>query len=337
VPQNLQQESASNSSHDPSQSGLRIYTEVPLQTLLRIARRPPTLIGFAMIIWALAEIGGPYVFGRRVPLLQIVWLRYAFYLAFMIVALGPRYGLGFVRTRHPWMQLVRSGTMLIMPAAFAVAAQELRISQVMSVFWIAPAMLLLFARVAGDHGSRLVWLTTLSAWVGVLIVHRPPVLVIGWPGVAALVGAASFSGYLVLTWVVDRKETLLTNLFHSAAGVFVALTFAMPFVWTPIGLYDVLGAAALGACTWMVFCFLELGIREAGPSAIAPFLFTQALIEAGVRIGIRGPDIPLVAGSLVIVGAMALWLWRVNTNERVTALHYSTVGAELPRRTAPVD
>jgi hypothetical protein len=279
-----------------------------------------------MIIWALAEFGGAYVFGSRVPLLQVVWLRYGLYLACMLVAFGGPDRLRFVRTRHPWLQLARSLTMLVMPAAFAIATRELRVAQVMSVFWIAPAMVLLLARATGDRASRLLWFTTLTAWAGVLIIQRPPAHAIGWSGMAALVMAGSFSAYVVLTSVLDRKETLLTNLFHSAAGVFVALTFAMPFVWTPIGLFEVLAATALAACTWTFFCLLELGVREAGPSAIAPFLFTQALVEAGIRIGTRGPDIRLDVGALLIAGAMALWLLRAKTNDhRATPRHYSTV------------
>jgi len=129
----------------------------------------------------------------------------------------------------------------------------------------------------------------------------------GWGVLAAMGMACSYSGYIVLTRVLDRTEPMLTNLFYSALGVFAVLTFAAPLFWTPVGARELLAGCALAASGWIVLYLLELALRRDTPSRLAPFLLAQTLIDVVFRAVDRGqmPSVSILLGGGTIAVAIA--------------------------------
>ena len=248
------------------------------------ANRSAALICSAMIMWTVTEVVGG-LFLKGMPILQIVWLRYACHLSLMLFAFGIPHRLRFLRTGRPFLQISRSLLMLTMPLCYAVALGGAGHSDVMGVFWIAPVLVLVMAPLAGDRVPPLASITAITAWLGALVIYRPPIVGMGWAAVAAVGMATSFSGYVAMTRVLDRTASLLTNLFYSAAGVFVALSLVLPSFWSPITPRVMLGGMAVAVVGWMGLYLLDLSVRRESTACLAPFLYIQVLIEAGLRIG----------------------------------------------------
>ncbi len=259
----------------------------------------------AMVMWTVTEaVGG--LFLRGMPILQIVWLRYAFHLLLMLLAFGVPLRLRFLRTGRPFLQISRSLLMLTMPICFAVALGGAAQSEVMGAFWIAPVLVLMMAPLTGERVPILAWITTITAWLGAIMIYRPPFAGMGWAAGAALGMAASFSAYIAMTRVLDRTESLLTNLFYSAVGVFVALSVALPFFWSPITPRVMLGGMAVAVSGLGALYLLDLSVRGDSMARLAPFLYTQVLIEMGLRMGRGfGHQTYLEVGAAITVSALA--------------------------------
>jgi hypothetical protein len=261
----------------------------------------------AVLLWIATEIAGGLAF-RRTPIPQTVWMRYCFHLLLMALVLGGPSKFSFVRTGRPWLQLFRSLLMLSMPLSFGLALQTARTQSVYGVFWIAPFLVIVLSAIAGERVPRFAWVAGGFGWLGALIVYTPPVLQMSWAVIPSLVMALSFSLYIVLTRVLDRTEPVLTNLFYSAVGVFVVLSIALPWFWTPIGLREVVGGIVVAVCGWTGLLVLELAIRRELPSRLAPFLFIQVIVDVAARILDRDvvPALHVLLGAVIIVAAAAV-------------------------------
>jgi hypothetical protein len=179
----------------------------------------------------------------------------------MLALQASRVGLEFVRTSRPVLQLARSLTMLLMPACLALGTGGAKPVHVFGVFWIDPLLVLLLTSGAGDRPSGRTWVAIVAGWCGAMAVYQPPVASIGASVVYGIGMAASFAGYVVMTRAVHDTDTLLTNQFYSALGVFVALTPAVGFFWNVPSTRMVVGSGPRG-CGWLA---LAGGPRSSGP------------------------------------------------------------------------
>jgi drug/metabolite transporter (DMT)-like permease len=272
---------------------------------------PPALVALAMVMWVVTEIIVALTFGQSYPIPQIVWLRYAFHLGLMCVFLGPRYRFDFIRTSRPWLQLVRSLLMLIMPLSAALAIQQTRWFNVGAIFWVAPLLVMILAVIAREQTPLFAWVTTLLALAGLVMLYRPSLTTMGGTAVVAtLATAASFAGYVVLTRVLDRTEPILTNLFHSGLGVFIALSVTLATYWVPISTRQIVGALLVAVCGWLTLWLLELALRQESPGRLAPFLFVQAIVEWALRANRSTfADIPRLGAFTVVVASLSVAYW----------------------------
>jgi drug/metabolite transporter (DMT)-like permease len=271
---------------------------------------PPALVTLAMIMWVITEIIVAISFGRAYPIPQIVWLRYAFHLVLMCLILGVPYRFSFVLTRRPWLQLFRSLLMLVMPLSYAMAIQQTRWSNVAALFWLAPLLVIVMGGLAGERTPRFAWITTVVALVGAVVMYRPALTTLGAGVLPTLAMAASFSGYIVLTRVLDRTEPLLTNLFHSALGVFVALSIPLLHLWVPVSTRQIIGALVVAVCGWLTLWLLELGLRQDSPGRLAPFLFVQAVLEWGLGANRATlTHVADIAAVFLMLASMSVALW----------------------------
>jgi len=258
-----------------------------------------------MTLWSLVEIVAALA-TREIPIPELVWLRYLFHLSFMLLVVAPIAGTGFIRTGRPVLQIFRSLLMLVMPLSFMLALPVMSAGQAFAEFWIAPVLVLLMAAAIGERASWLTWAAVVLGWCGAAITYRTALAGLHW-SVYPVIMAASFALYVVLTRVLDRTETLLANLFYTAAGVAIALTPVIPFIWQPPSLKVLAVCAAVGLLGWVSLWTLELSLRATSASWISPFMFAQIIAADVMRLVIRGQaGHAVVAGGLIIGFALCL-------------------------------
>jgi len=291
----------------------------PLHPVASLAQRAPgrgamLLLALFALAWAVVE----GVFGARLQLhyslMQVVWCRYAVHLACLGLLVGWRAPSRLWRTRRLGFQLSRSLLMLVMPASFALSlAAGDRPGTVWALFWVAPLMILGFARLAlGERVPRWVWAVA-AIGSGVAAVMAEPALPRSLAGaVLPIVMALSFSIYVVMTRAL-RDEPVQANLFFTALGVFALLTPLMPFVWVMPNLHDAALLAGIGIVGLLALWALDRACERAPVAQVAPTLHVHLLCMALVEWGAAGEAFThrdLLGAAWIAVALLALWLWQ---------------------------
>lgn len=244
------------------------------------------LICLVSFIWALMEIFTSYA-STKYSLYQVVWVRYATHLIFMLLVFAPRHGLRLVTTRRIGLQLVRGLMMLVMPASFILGVNYMPVANILSIFWLAPLMIMLLSILLMKEGAAwYYWAIMLVGFACILVLTRPT-----WSGslsgvLLSLAMGLSFSLYLVMTRML-REESTLTNLFYTAVCVLIPLSIGLPTFWQPLTLQGSLMMAAIGLLGFALLWVLDKALEMMSAAAAAPFLFSQMFFIIALRLMIR--------------------------------------------------
>lgn len=264
-------------------------------------------------LWAAIEILAWQVLQRYSPY-QVVWTRYAVHLLLMLLLFGWREPARLVRTRRPVFQLLRSLLMLAMPASWVMGVQAgLSGETVMSIFWVSPLLVLaLGALFLNERMPLAIWLATLLACAGALLVHplhaMPPPQLLVYP----LAMALSFSGYVVMTRAL-RGEATRANLFYTALGVFLALSPFMPSLWQWPAPADLAVMVAVGVLGCLTLYALDRSTAAAPVGLSAPVITMQIALTVSLLLALgvwKTGSLPLhVALGLCLMAGVAAFVW----------------------------
>lgn len=287
------------------------------------SRRALWLLVLFALSWTLLEGVVGAQFQNQYHLLQIVWCRYAVHLLAVLLIWGRSDTARLWRTRRPVFHALRSLCMLVMPLGFAMAVYGgMPGHTVWALFWIAPLLILMLAR--GWLGERVpapAWLAAALGAVAALLLlglARPVDLgLVGWP----LAMAASFAVYVAMTRQL-RDEAVHTNLFHTAAGVFLVLTVFMPSVWVTPTLHDLAVLVGIGLVGLFGLWALDRAC-EAGPLASStPVLFLHLAGMFVIESLARGAaPSARQAMALALVALVLLIAWHVGAAHRAPPTH----------------
>lgn len=281
-------------------------------SLLPDRRLALLLIACFAVLWAIVEdeLGArlQYPYDLR----QVVWCRYASHLVVVALVWGWRAPKTFWRTARLPLQLGRSLLMLVMPMSFMYAAMAgVSLSTVWAVFWTAPLMILVGARVyGGEQASFGVWIVTTVAVVAATVIIHPSALPAPRVLVLSLIMAASFAYYVVLTREL-RHEQLSANLFYTAAGVIIPLSLLMRGAWHAPTPHDAMILFGIGALGFVALLALDRAAERTGLSWTAAALTLQVVVAQCIR-GTRDvsalPASFAVGTVVIVVCVAALWI-----------------------------
>lgn len=228
------------------------------------------------LLWAAIEGIGVLLANDHNPL-QVVWVRYATHLLFLVALFAPSRGKALVRTTRLRLQLVRGLLMLLMPLCFLAALSLSEPEDVLGVFWIVPLLtMVLSVWLLRERVESWRWPVVLGGWIGALLILRPSSGALGLSTLPALGMALCLALYLVMTALL-RDQSTLTNLVYTATCVLAPLSLLVPAVWSmptvrTLALMAAIGLLGLGA----LFMF-DRAIDMAPVSGVAPMLYTQPL------------------------------------------------------------
>ncbi|MEE9433628.1 MAG: DMT family transporter [Sphingorhabdus sp.] len=186
---------------------------------------------------------------------------------------------------------------------------------------------LLSAWLLGERAGRIVWIVTLVAFVGVLVILRPNFLSLGWAALLPIVAALGMAVVMIGNRMVAGAGSALQMQFWIAA-------FAAPFIilaaflghasgieplkvtmpdWSIIARCAVVAVIA-SASHWLVY----LGTTRASAAEIAPSVYVQLLVALliGMLLFNDWPDMLSLLGAAIIIGA-GLYLWQHRRGGRV--------------------
>lgn len=257
--------------------------------------------------------------GVFVPVLLLLWARYAFQAVVMAVWLLLRPGTGF-RVAHPKFQIARGALLMTSSVMSFVGLRYMPLAEFTAVGMLTPVVVTILAALFLDERvSTLRWALVFAGFAGALIVIRPGSGVFGWVAGFPLLMALSYGSFQVLTAKLAALEQPLTTHFYTGL---VGLVFVTPVLWfsgldalsivrsaPPLHWLLLLAVGAFGTAGHLCLIF-ALGM--APTATLMPFIYAQigfALAASGWVFS-HVPDSWAWLGMCIIAasGAATVWL-----------------------------
>ena len=247
------------------------------------------------------------------PVLQVVWLRFATHALFSALALAPRQGRALFRTRRPVLQALRATMLFTMTALNFTALQYLQLSVTASIFFSSPILIaLISATVLRERLDLGRWLAILGGFAGVLVIVQPGADTFHPAMLLSVVNAVLYALFNLVTRNLAAYDSPETTNVLSALGATVALAPFAWFVWqTPADWLQWVVACLLGVFGGVGHHFLAVAHRHARASVLAPFLYPQVVymsVFGYLAFGdVPGPNV--VTGAVIVI-ASGLYLFQ---------------------------
>jgi drug/metabolite transporter (DMT)-like permease len=131
------------------------------------------LVSFTTLMFACLDALAKHLV-QELPVLQVVWLRFATHVLIMAVLLWPQHGRQLVTVQRPRLHFLRGLMMCAMTALNFWALQYLQLAETGAMQFSVPILIAVFsAWWLGERLDKRRWLAILAGFVGVLIIIRP--------------------------------------------------------------------------------------------------------------------------------------------------------------------
>lgn len=280
---------------------------------------PPTLAGVslamtALLLFVVMDTLIKWLTGH-VPVLQVVWARFAFHLLFVALAIGFTAGWRPFIARAPAMQTLRSLCLVGCSIVFAYALSLVPLADATAVGFASPLLTVaLAAWWLREPVSPRRWAGVVVGLAGVMVAIRPPFLT-GEPVSPALLLPLASAGLLAVYHILTRRLATLddprTTILHTSLAALAVTSLAQPFVWQPPAGLDWLAFAALGALGAGSHYLLVLAYARAPASLLGPLSYAQLFwaVLASWLVFADAPDRWTLLGAAVIAAGGLLVAW----------------------------
>ena len=251
--------------------------------------------------------------GSRYDVVQIVYLNSVFALP-AIAAVGmARGGWRRLRPRRWRLHLARWSVSYLATLLIFWSYPRLPLADVYAILFASPLLVTaLSAPILGEPVGWRCWLAVATGFLGVLVILAPGQGEVGWPALAALLGAIGHAVNMLLIRQIGRADEPVEAIGVAGNGLTVLLTPALlAWVWIVPSAPDLLLTALAGSVAGSAFLLLAAAFRAAPAATVAPFQYSQML--HGIAIGwlcfAERPGPRMLAGAAIVVGC-GLYLLR---------------------------
>jgi len=269
------------------------------------------LVSFTYVLFTLLDGSAKWLVGS-VPVIVVVWLRFATHVLFAGVLLLPLRGLSLVRTRHLRWHILRALMFVAMTGMNFWALQYLQLTVTSSIFFTVPILIALFAApMLGEKLDRGRWAAVVLGFAGVLVIIRPGSAAFHPAMIAAMVNAVLYALFNLMTRRLAAYDSPETIQFLPAVGATLVLApFAIAYWQSPAGWLEWGVLCLLGVCGGLGHYLLALAHRYAPATVLAPFLYQQVVYMALFGYLVFGdvPGAPVWIGAAIVI-ASGLYLF----------------------------
>ncbi len=281
------------------------------------------LLGIALILICTGVFASLDALGKaliaRYPVWEILFFRYCFFLAVMVLWVRPRMVWGhLVSVRRPWLQVVRSGMSVADQVIFITGLSFLALADAHVVVAMGPLLVTaLSVPFLGETVGIRRWAAVSVGFLGVVFVLQPGGDLFRPASLFPVASAFLFAFYQITTRIVNATDSGKATLLYTSGVGAVIFALLAPFGWvTPQGgdwaLLLVLAILALIAHSLLI-----QALKWAPAAVLQPFFYATLIwaIGLGWLVFDELPGPITLAGALVIV---ASGLYTVH-RERVAA------------------
>lgn len=270
------------------------------------------LVTLATLCFSILDASAKWLV-QDLPVVQVVWLRFATHVVLMVLLLAPRHGRALVRMHSPRLQALRGAMLASMTALNFFALQYLQLAETGAIQFSVPILIaLLSAWWLGERLDWRRWAAIVVGFAGVLLVIRPGSQAFHPALLLALANALLYAAFNLLTRRMAATESAESMQLVSAIFAAVVLApFALAQWQQPAGLFS---WAVIGLCGLMGgvgHLAVAQAHRHGSAAVLGPFLYQQILYMTllGWLVFAQVPDAFVVAGALVVVASGLYLLW----------------------------
>lgn len=270
------------------------------------------LLCAAVVFFSMLDTTAKYL-SDELPVLQIVWVRFALHTVFMVVILAPRRAVQRLASERPSLQIARAMLLFATTLFNFLAVRDLQLSVTVSIMFAAPLFIaVLSVPLLGEAVERQRWIAILVGFAGILLVTRPGRGLFDWALVYSFAAAICFALYSLITRLVARYDSAITTILYTPLAGTVLIAPMMPFIWvTPSDPWSLTLLLLTGALGGFGHYLMVLAHRLAPAATIAPFIYTQIISMVALGYIVFG-DVPepmtLVGSAIVIASGLYLLL-----------------------------
>ena len=264
------------------------------------------LVSLTYLVFALLDGSAKWLVGYM-PVIMVVWLRFATHVVVAGAVLFPIKGMALVKTSHWRWHLVRALMFMAMTGINFWALQYLQLTVTSSIFFSVPLIIALAS--ASFLGERLApgkWIAIITGFAGVLVIVRPWGAEFHPAMLASVVNALLYAVFMMMTRRLAAYDSPETIQYLPAVGAAIGLApFALAAWETPDGWLEWTVACLMGVLGGLGHYLLALAHRYAPASVIAPFLYQQVIYMALFGYLVFG-DVPSTwvwLGAAVVIGS----------------------------------
>ncbi len=237
--------------------------------------------------------------------IQIVWGRYFFHSAILLIVLAPRLRTLLV-TRNLKLQLARSLLLLATTSCFFIGLNYVELADASSIMIMGPIFVTALSMpILKERVGPRRWASVCVGCLGALIIIRPGSDVLQPATIFPLAAAILFAFYQISTRFLNNSDSVLTTLFYSASIGAVVSSIVVPFYWVPMSWDGWALLLLLGVVAGSGHFTLIKAYTVSPVATVAPFTYSNLLWAVGYGYLVFGdlPDLWTVAGALIIIAS----------------------------------
>ncbi|MEM7170547.1 MAG: DMT family transporter [Pseudomonadota bacterium] len=240
------------------------------------------------------------------PVNQIMFIRYGFFLLFVIALTRPRNVVKKLAVRRPWYQVLRAGFLVADQVVFILGLSFLALADAHVLVSAAPLLVAaLSVPLLGERVGPRRWVAVFVGFLGVVFVLHPEGDLFRPAALFPLIAAIFFALYQIMTRVVSRSDSQESTFLYTALIGMVAFALAAPFDWVPPDRdgWTLLAAVSIVGCAAHILLIKALALAPA--ALLQPFFYMILVWAVGIGY-LMFDDLPApitLAGAAAIIGA----------------------------------
>jgi drug/metabolite transporter (DMT)-like permease len=241
---------------------------------------------------------------------MVIMVRYWFFAVFVTVqALMKPGGLrAAVRTRHPWLQLVRSVILIAEICVMVYAYTRIGLINTHAIFAVSPLLVAGLAMpILGEKVGWRRWTAIVIGMVGVAVLLQPDGGVFSIDSFLPLLGALLFALYSLMTRLTTRDEPAFISFFWSGIiGCVLMTAIGLPYL-TTMPMFDLFILAVYSFLALFGHFLLIRSYSMAEASALQPFAYLQIVFITIIAITVFDEALRMnivIGGGIVILAGL---------------------------------
>jgi drug/metabolite transporter (DMT)-like permease len=259
----------------------------------------------AVLCFAFLDAAAKYA-NATVPVLQIIFVRYAVHLALAVVLFRPWRDPSSLRVRRPLAHVARSLLLVVQTLFNFIALQSLQLTEAVTITFLAPLIITaLSVLIFGERVGPRRWAAIAVGFLGVVIAVQPGLEGFKPATLLLLLSVFGYSGYVIMTRLLAPTMSPGTLVIITALVPTLALMPVMPFVWVWPEPVIWLPLFVTGLAGGLGHYLLIVAHRHVPAGVLAPFAYMQIIWMIGLGYLVFS-DVPgrwTLAGAAVIIGS----------------------------------